>query len=205
MTSTSRRDPPGFEAKRRRILDASARVFARRGYSATRVGDIAKEAEIAYGLVYHYFESKEALLNTLFQENWAITLKVVEQIDSNGGDIRSKIGAIAGFFLQAWRENPDLVEVIIVEVVRGPKFMEEGNLAAFHRIFDLLEGMFLRHRDSGELRAEVHPRLTAMLFLGSLEILLTGFVAREFLSEDDLVRDGREALVETFTSGLLAR
>ncbi len=205
MTTKSRRDPSGFEAKRRRILDAAARVFAKRGYTGTRVGDIAKEADIAYGLVYHYFDSKEDVLHTLFQDNWAITLKVVEQIDAEGGDLRSKIAAISGFFLQAWRENPDIVEVIMIEVIRGPKFLEADNLAAFHRIFDLLEAMFVRHRDAGEIRSDVHPRLTALLFMGSLEILLTGFVARELFSEDDLVREGREALVETFMNGLAAR
>jgi len=205
MTTKSRRDPSGFEAKRRRILDAAARVFAKRGYTGTRVGDIAKEADIAYGLVYHYFDSKEDVLHTLFQDNWAITLKVVEQIDAEGGDLRSKISAISGFFLQAWRENPDIVEVIMIEVIRGPKFLEADNLGAFHRIFDLLEAMFVRHRDAGEIRSDVHPRLTALLFMGSLEILLTGFVARELFSEDDLVREGREALVETFMNGLAAR
>jgi AcrR family transcriptional regulator len=205
MGPKSRRSASGFAAKRRLILDAAIRVFAQRGFNGTRVGDIAKEADIAYGLVYHYFAGKEDLLNTLFQENWAITLKVVEQIDAGGGDLRTKLGAIAGFFLQAWRANPDIVEVIMVEVVRSPKFLEEDNLAAFRRIFDILEAMFQRHRDAGELRETVHPRLTALLFMGSLEILLTGFIAREFLSEDDLVRDGRDALVETFISGLVAR
>ncbi len=205
MTGKSRRDPPSYEAKRRRILDAAARVFARRGYTGTRVGDIAKEADIAYGLVYHYFQSKEDVLHTLFQENWSLTLKVVEQIDAEGGDLRSKLSRIAGFFLQAWRENPDIVEVIMIEVVRGPKFLETDNLAAFHRIFDLLEAMFVRHRAAGEIRADVHPRLTALLFMGALEILLTGIVARELFSGDELVQAGREALVETFMNGLVAR
>lgn len=205
MPPKTRRDPTGYQAKRRRILDAAARVFAERGYTGTRVGDIAKEADIAYGLVYHYFQSKEDVLHTLFEENWSITLKVVEQIDADGDDLGAKLSAIAGFFLEAWRENPDIVEVIMIEVVRGPKFLEADNLAAFHRIFDLLEAMFVRHRDRGEIRSNVHPRLTALLFMGSLEILLTGVVARDLFSENELVREGRDALVETFMNGLVAR
>ena len=204
MRGKAARDPSGFEAKRRRILEAAARVFAANGYTGTRVGDIAKEADIAYGLVYHYFQSKEDVLNTLFLENWAITLKVVEQIDADGGTLPDKLGAIAGFFLQAWREAPDIVEVIMVEVVRGPKFLEADNLAEFRRIFDVLEAMFERHRESGEIRADVNPRLVALLFMGAREILLTGVVARELFTEDELVREGREALVQTFMNGLRA-
>ncbi len=52
--------------KRRMILDAAVRVFARRGFHACRVSDIADEAGVAYGLVYHYFASKEEVLDTLF-------------------------------------------------------------------------------------------------------------------------------------------
>src|ERR1043166_2154812 len=56
------------EDKRALILAAAVRVFAKQGYEATRVGDIAKEAGVAYGLVYHYFGSKEAVLEAVFRE-----------------------------------------------------------------------------------------------------------------------------------------
>ena len=59
---------PASVDKRRLILDAAVRVFARQGFHACRVSDIADEAGVAYGLVYHYFGSKEEILNTLFTE-----------------------------------------------------------------------------------------------------------------------------------------
>ena len=52
--------------KRRQILDAAIRVFARQGFHACRVSDVADEAGVAYGLVYHYFQSKEEIMATLF-------------------------------------------------------------------------------------------------------------------------------------------
>jgi len=52
--------------KRARILEAATRVFASRGYHGARVSDIAREAGIAYGLVYHYFRNKEEILDTIF-------------------------------------------------------------------------------------------------------------------------------------------
>jgi AcrR family transcriptional regulator len=65
------------EEKRRLILDAAVRTFARKGYHATRVGDIAEDAGVAYSLVYHYFASKEDLLETIFRETWSETLEAL--------------------------------------------------------------------------------------------------------------------------------
>ena len=67
--------------KRRQILDAAISVFATRGFHACRVSDVADEAGVAYGLVYHYFGSKEEILNTLFTERWQIMLDAIADID----------------------------------------------------------------------------------------------------------------------------
>ena len=56
------------------------RVFARKGYHAARVGDIAEEAGVAHGLLYHYFPSKEEVLATIFRENWSELLARFEQV-----------------------------------------------------------------------------------------------------------------------------
>jgi TetR/AcrR family fatty acid metabolism transcriptional regulator len=63
------------EAKRRQILDAAVRAFARKGYHACRVAEIAEEAGVAYGLVYHYFGSKEEILQTIFRDTWTATAR----------------------------------------------------------------------------------------------------------------------------------
>src|ERR671927_346465 len=66
--------------KRRIILDAAVRVFARQGFHTCRVSDIADEAGVAYGLVYHYFQSKEEVLDTLFLERWDILLEAIVEV-----------------------------------------------------------------------------------------------------------------------------
>src|SRR4028119_373165 len=68
--------------KRRLILDAAVHVFARRGFHHCRVSDVADEAGVAYGLVYHYFSSKEEILNTLFLERWQVMLDAIAEIDA---------------------------------------------------------------------------------------------------------------------------
>ena len=68
--------------KRRLILDAAVRVFARQGFHACRVSDIADEAGVAYGLVYHYFRSKDEVLDTLFLERWNVLLDAIREVDA---------------------------------------------------------------------------------------------------------------------------
>jgi len=200
MAGKPRRDE-AFEEKRRAILAAATKVFARKGYTGTRVGDIATEAGIAYGLIYHYFQNKEDILNSLFQRTWKLTLKVIEDIGQQGGDLRSKLRGIASFFLEAWKLDPDTVEVVVIEVIRSPKFLEAANLSEFRKTFVLLEKILLAHPD--ELREGVDPRMAAVLFMGSLEILLTGFVAREFLAEDGFEGvNTLDSIVDTFLHGI---
>ena len=58
------------------------RVFARQGFHTCRVSDIADEAGVAYGLVYHYFQSKDEVLDTLFLERWDVLLEAIREIDA---------------------------------------------------------------------------------------------------------------------------
>lgn len=199
MQAKDKRDA-AFEEKRRLILRAATKVFAKKGYTGTRVGDIASEAGIAYGLIYHYFENKEDILNSLFHATWSVTLKVVQDIDAQGTDLRDKLRKIAGFFLEAWNLEPELVEVVVMEVIRSPKFLEKANLEEFQATYRLLERIIRNHAD--EVREGVDPRMAAVLFMGSVEILLTGFVAREFLDEPLDPSTSRDAVVDTFLHGI---
>src|ERR671937_873717 len=74
----------GQEDKRRLILAAAVRVFARKGYHTCRVGDIAEEAGVAHGLLYHYFRSKEELLETIFRSTWQLMLQTIKGVEDLG-------------------------------------------------------------------------------------------------------------------------
>ena len=71
MSATRAKSVPD---RRRAILDAAVKVFARQGFHACRVSDIADEAGVASGLLYHYFPSKDDVLSTLFLERWGVML-----------------------------------------------------------------------------------------------------------------------------------
>src|SRR5215213_11724736 len=105
--------------KRRLILDAAVVAFAERGFHACRVSDIADEANVAYGLVYHYFRSKDAVLDTLFLERWEILLAFISETGVQPIAPRDKLHAIAAAIIDFYRHDPALMKIIIVEVMRS--------------------------------------------------------------------------------------
>src|ERR1700753_4330286 len=98
--------------KRRQILDAGRTPFARQGFHATRVSDIADEAGVAYGLVYHYFNSKDQVLNELFLERWSLLLAAIEEAEKTDGSHREKLALVAAFIFESYRHAPEPLEVI---------------------------------------------------------------------------------------------
>src|SRR6266542_7130122 len=113
------------EDKRRLILDAAVRVFARKGYHTCRVGDIAEEAGVAHGLLYHYFDSKEELLETIFRNTWTLMLDTIRGLEELDDPARETLRKVAAIVLRSWRDTPDIVRVLVREVTRSPHLQQE--------------------------------------------------------------------------------
>src|SRR4051794_41655733 len=124
--------------KRRLILDAAVRVFARQGFHTCRVADIADEAGVAYGLVYHYFRSKDEVLDTLSPERWNVLLDVIRELDARDAAPREKLHAITSFIVDSYRHDPDLMKVIIVEVTRAANSFGRTHLAKIREAYELI-------------------------------------------------------------------
>ena len=83
--------------KRRAILHAAVRVFADKGYQGCRIADVAKQAGVAYGLVYHYFRNKEELLESVFAEQWTIFIQAIRAIADGPGTAPEQLAAVCRF------------------------------------------------------------------------------------------------------------
>jgi TetR/AcrR family transcriptional regulator, fatty acid metabolism regulator protein len=186
--------------KRRQILRAAITVFARSGYHTSRVSDVAKEAGVAYGLVYHYFGSKEDLLETIFRRTWSRMLEAVEEVERADAPAREQLAAVARIVLGAWPVDPDLVRVLVREVARSPQLGREVDEIA--NAFQALERIVLRGQERGELRTDVDPRLAAWILYGALEEILTGWVFERLPANDDDVGRAERAVVSLLTDGL---
>jgi AcrR family transcriptional regulator len=188
-----------IEEKRRLILDAAVRVFARKGYHDSRVGDIAKDAGVAYGLVYHYFHSKEAVLDAVFREAWGRLLGALRSVETSEAPAPEQLRTAVKIVLRSWRDDPDLVRLLVREVTRSPQIQRESDEIA--QAFEVLERILARGQDEGTVRRSLDPRLAAWMLYGALEEILTGWVLGQ-LPED--VPAAERAVDEVLVSGLLA-
>ena len=134
----------GSVDKRRVILDAAVRVFARQGFHTCRVADIADAAGVAYGLVYHYFSSKDEILDTLFLERWDLMLSAIAEADASSRPPRAKLGAIAAFIVDSYRHDPELMKVIIVEVTRAANTFGLTHLGKIREAYAQIAGIVAR-------------------------------------------------------------
>src|SRR5256885_11901042 len=151
----------GGEDKRRLILDAAVRVFARKGFHTCRVGDIAEEAGVAHGLLYHYFSSKDEVLETIFRETWAELLAAIREVEETEAQPREQLRKVAAILLRSWRRQPDLVRVLVREVARNPQMQRQAEEGA--PLFGAIERIAERGQAQGDPRAEPDPPLAALI------------------------------------------
>jgi len=190
--------------KRRQILDAAIHVFARQGFHACRVSDIADEAGVAYGLVYHYFSSKEQVLNELFTERWSLLLDATEEIDAQPISAREKLDAVARFIIDSYRHEPDLMKVIIVEVTRAANTFARTHLPEIRRAYGMIAKVVGDAQRSGEFRGDIDPEFASMWFYGAIEQLLSGWIFDLIPGGEENFDRAREMVVETICGGLEA-
>jgi TetR/AcrR family fatty acid metabolism transcriptional regulator len=190
--------------KRRMILDAAVRVFARQGFHTCRVSDIADEAGVAYGLVYHYFQSKDEVLDTLFLERWNVMLDAIRETDAQDIPAREKLHAIASFIVDSYRHDPELMKVIIVEVTRAANSFGAVHLAKISEAYGQISGIVEQAQKRGEFRTSISAEFAAMAFYGAIEQVLTGWIFGTLDEGDEAYDRAKGYVVETICDGLHA-
>jgi TetR/AcrR family fatty acid metabolism transcriptional regulator len=188
--------------KRRVILDAAVRVFARQGFHTCRVADIADEAGVAYGLVYHYFASKDAILDTLFLERWDVMVAAIAEADASALAPREKLYAIASFIVDSYQHDPDLMKVIIVEVTRAANTFGRTHLDKILQAFDGIAQIVKHAQADGIFRPEVDALFAAQAFYGLIEQVLTQWIFGNLPADAEGFEYAKRELVEIICGGL---
>jgi AcrR family transcriptional regulator len=192
----------GAVDKRRLILDAGVTVFARQGFHHCRVSDVADEAGVAYGLVYHYFRSKDEILTTLFLERWQVMLDAISEIDSRELPARDKLNAVASFIIDSYRHDPDLMKVIIVEVTRAANSFGALHLDKIREAYEAIAGIVEKARAEGSFKTGIPAEFAAMCFYGAIEQLLTGWIFEVLPKTDEDYERAKGLVVEAICGGL---
>jgi TetR/AcrR family transcriptional regulator, fatty acid metabolism regulator protein len=191
--------------KRRAILDAAIVVFARQGFHSARVSDVAAQAGVAYGLVYHYFDSKDQMLNELFSERWALLLDASQEMQRSDASPREKLAGVASFIIESYKHEPELMKVIIVEVTRAANSFGRTHLPEIRRAYDLIAEIVSDAQEAGEFRDDVSPDFAAMVFYGAIEQLLSGWIFDLVPGTDEDYETAKRMVVETVCGGLEPR
>lgn len=189
------------EEKRRLILDAAVSVFARNGYHTSRVAEIAEEAGVAHGLLYHYFDSKEEVLATVFRENWADLLVRFRAVEASDEPADEKLRGIAKIVLRTWRNDPALVTVMVREVARTPHV--QSQVAEIEEGIRVIQRVVEAGQADGTFRRELDARLASWIFYGGLEEVLTGWVLGRLPDGDEEVARAERTIVDVVCGGLV--
>ena len=190
--------------KRRAILHAAVRVFAEKGYQGCRIADVARQAGVAYGLVYHYFQSKEALLESVFAEQWGLFIQSIRAIAEGPGTAPEQLASVCRFAIDVYKTAPAAVRVLLLEVARTPNALRAGSTRdTFETALGLVADVVRRGQVAGDLRRDVDPMLAAAALLGALELSLTGMVVGVIRGsgEDDVER-AKTGVVDVVLGGL---
>jgi TetR/AcrR family fatty acid metabolism transcriptional regulator len=167
---------PRTADKRRRILDAAVAVFARTGYFAARVSDIAKKAGVADGTIYLYFRNKEDILVRLFDEVMS------EHVEEARGAVRAlssapeRLLAVAQRHLSVLGANRDLAAVFQVELRQSTRFMERFTASWLRDYFALLDEVMEQGQRDGSVRSDINRTLAAKMLFGALDETVTSWL-----------------------------
>ena len=174
------------EDKRRQILSAAVHVFAAQGYEATRVGDVAKEA----------------VLEAVFREQWGRLLAAVALAEETGKTAPEQLELVVKIVLRSWRDDPDLVRLLVREITRSPHIHDE--LDEIGQAFASLERIVVRGQDEGTFRTDVDARIAAFMLYGAMEEVLTGWVLGQLPDDTAAVAAAEREVIGTLVGGLRA-
>jgi TetR/AcrR family fatty acid metabolism transcriptional regulator len=193
--------------KRRAILHAAVKVFAEKGYHGCRIADVAKQAGVAYGLVYHYFQNKDELLESVFAEQWTIFINALKAISDGPGTAPEQLAGMCRFAVDVFRTAPAAVRVLLLEITRTPSGYRGGSTRqTFEAALTIVAEVVRRGQERGEVRAGADPMVAAAGVLGAIELTLTGMVVGLLggVSDDEIERV-KQGVVDLVLAGLASR
>jgi len=190
------RDPD----KPQQIVDAAVRVFARNGYYNSRVSDIAREAGIASGTIYLYFKTKDEILVTLFREKMAAFVAHVRAEIAAESDAVSKIRRLIARHFAVLEADPDVAEVVQVELRQGHKFFRGASAHEVSAYFDLIASVLDEGVASGQLRRDLPVKVATKVLFGAMDQVTTSWVLGKRTYR---LVDAAEAVATIFLRGVV--
>jgi TetR/AcrR family fatty acid metabolism transcriptional regulator len=188
--------------KRESILRAAIRVFARHGFFAAQVADVAREAGVASGTVYLYFRSKDDLLTSVFDRTMVEWIAEGRAAIATIQDPVERLHAIARLHLDRLGRDRDLAVVFQVELRQSTKHMEHFSATRLREYLAIIRGVIADGQAAGVLRAAVSPTVAAKVVFGALDETATNWMLSR--RRYSLVAEA-DAVIDVLVGGLAAR
>ena len=155
--------------KYKKIIDAATKVFAKKGFYNAKVSEIAQEAGIADGTIYIYFNHKDDILISLFEEKMKEVLDNMKNQISLERDPLKKIEKFALVHLKMIQDNKDIAEIIQVELRQSSKFMKNYHNTKFLEYLDLIGHIIQEGKEKRLVREDILPGIAKRAFFGALD------------------------------------
>ena len=187
-------------AKYQRIIDAATKNFAKKGFYKAKVAEIAKEARVADGTIYLYFENKEDILISLFENQMKLVLDNMRSEISKEKDSVNKIKRFAFTHLEFIEQNKNMAEIIQVELRQSNRFMKEYKNERFMEYLDLIEEIIREGQGKGIFNKEIIPAIAKRAFFGALDEMSRVWVLSSSKRYD--IKTAAEQISGYFLNGL---
>ena len=159
-----------------RILAAAQKIFAKNGFHNSKVAQIAKEANVADGTIYLYFHNKDDILISLFEDRMRMLIGVLRKELETIDNLADKIRAVIRLHFRLLREDPDLIEIITIELRQSTMFMKEYQNKQFHSYLQVLGDLLKEGKDLGLIRQDISPGLMKRALFGMMDEISVLFV-----------------------------
>ena len=195
--------PDAKADKRERILRAAVKVFARKGFYATRVSEIAKAAGVADGTIYLYFENKDAVLVSIFEDRITKLLVVLREAVASESTFEARLRRVIELQLGLLEGQRDLAEVVTVNLRQSSRLLKQYALPLFSQYIDVIAGVVRDGQAAGVVRPDVSPRVVARAVWGALDALALTWALGG--AEPGHLRRAATQAAEMFLGGLVRR
>jgi TetR/AcrR family fatty acid metabolism transcriptional regulator len=190
------RDPD----KPQQIIDAAIRVFARTGYYSSRVSDIAREAGIASGTIYLYFKTKEEILVTLFREKMAEFVTFMRREIADEPDPETRLRRLVRLHFTVLEQNPELAEVVQVELRQGHKFFRGASAHEVSAYFELIGSILDDGVAAGRFQRDLPVKVATKMLFGAMDQVATSWVLGK---RGYKLVDAADAVADIFLKGVM--
>jgi TetR/AcrR family transcriptional regulator, fatty acid metabolism regulator protein len=152
-----------------KIINAATKVFAKKGFFNARISDIAKEAKVADGTIYLYFNNKFDILISVFEEEISGLIEQVTKSLNVEPDPRNQLRIFATKHLTMMKKNKNLAEVIQIELRQSTKLIKDYRNNKFSEYIDIISTIIKNGQAQNIYRADIKPGIAKRAFFGALD------------------------------------